>query len=300
MGNEVVINGNIPSTRALGGRAPESAVGAARDLKVPGIIDGSTRIMGIIGDPIAQVITPRVINPIFEALGANTFCIPIHVAARDLPDVWCGLKKLKNLVGFGVTLPHKQQIFGLCDSLDPAAERVGAVNLVRREANGEFRGYQFDGEGFVRGLVNRGHDLKGRECTIIGAGGAAAAITFRLVDAGIASITIVNRTKEKAETLADDVNLRTGLSIAGAGDPAPNDHQLIINATSLGMRDDDPLPMPLDRINATMLVAEVVANPVITRFLTEAESRGATIHSGEHMVKNQVDLIARHLVGVLN
>src|SRR3954447_3330013 len=108
--------------------------------------------MGIIGDPIAQAKTPKAINPLFAARGADIVCVPLHVPARALREVWPGLKAMPNLVGFGVTLPHKQSVLELCDSLDPVAARVGAVNLVRRERDGSLRGCQFDGKGFVRGL----------------------------------------------------------------------------------------------------------------------------------------------------
>lgn len=113
------------------------------------VIGGTTRLMGVIGDPIVQARTPGAINPIFAAMGADIVCVPLHVPAADLATCWAGLKAMPNLVGFGITLPHKQAALALCDSLDPLAERVGAVNLVRREADGSFRGYQFDGAGFL-------------------------------------------------------------------------------------------------------------------------------------------------------
>ena len=262
-------------------------------------INGSTKIMGIIGDPIAQARTPQIINPIFQSIGANIVCTPMHIAAQNLQLAWTGLKATKNLIGFGITLPHKIAAVTLCDSLDPVAKRVGAVNVVRRETNGELRGYQFDGTGFVQGLLSQNHILKDRHCLVIGAGGAAAAIVFGLVDAGVSSIKITNRTLEKAKQLADYVNQKIGTEKVSVGDPIPEgDHQLIVNATSLGMRADEPLPMPTDRINSTMLIAEVVANPPITRFLKEASSQGAAIHSGEYMVSSQVKMIARHFAEI--
>lgn len=259
-------------------------------------ISGSTKIVAMLGDPIAQVRTPQAINPLFQAAGANIVCMPLRVSAENLRVVWDGLRAISNVIGFTVTLPHKQNALCLCDSLDEQAERVGAVNVVRREADGEMRGYQFDGRGFIGGLAGQGHSLKGRDCLLVGAGGSARAIAIALLDAGIRSITIYNRTRKKAEALADQINSRSDASVAAAGAPDAVDNQLIINATSLGMRDDDPLPMPTDRINSTMLVAEVVANPAMTRFLEEAKRRGAAVHSGEHMVRNQVSLIANHFM----
>ena len=240
--------------------------------------------------------TPQAINPLFLAAGANIVCVPLRVARDDLRTVWAGLRAAGNVIGLTLTLPHKEDALALCDSLDAQAERVGAVNVVRREADGSFRGYQFDGRGFVDGLLSQHHDPKGRNCLLIGAGGAAKAIAFALLEAGAVTITICNRTRHKAEALADHVNRVFGSDRVLAGDPVPCDHDLIVNATSLGMRADDPLPVAVDRINATMLVADAIAEPAKTRLLCEAEKRGAAIHSGEHMIANQIHLIARHFI----
>lgn len=259
-------------------------------------LHGSTKLMGVVGDPIAQIMTPANINPIFAGMGVNIACVPLHVTAHDLEAAWNGFKALRNLIGFGITLPHKQQAVSLCDSLDPLAERVGAVNLVRREKDGGFRGYQFDGNGFVRGLSRQGYSVAGRDCVLLGAGGAAIAIAFALAREGVASLTITNRTVAKAGHLADAVNKAIGRPVAIAGSTQPNHGQLIVNATSLGLNPDDPLPMNITAIDETMLVAEVVAKPEITSLLTAAQDRGAAIHSGIHMIRGQADLIADHLV----
>jgi len=251
--------------------------------------------MGVLGDPISQIKTPQAINPIFEKLGANVICIPLHISAVDLQIAWAGLKALRNLIGFGVTLPHKLEVFRLCDSVDEAAQMVGAVNVVRREQDGTFRGYQFDGLGFARGLEAQGHNIKGRDCLLLGAGGAASAIAHELIDRGASSLAIANRTRSKAEKLASSINDRAGRSVAYAADPNPVSGQLIINSTSLGMNPSDQMPVDPNCLDASMLVAEVIAKPEKTALLIEAEQRGAQIHSGIHMVNNQVDEIAKHL-----
>lgn len=263
-------------------------------------IDGDTCLMGVLGDPISQIRTPQAINPIFRQMDANIICVPLHISASDLRSAWAGLKALRNLIGFGVTLPHKQEVFRLCDSLDGAAERVGAVNVVRREQDGTFRGYQFDGLGFARGLEAEGHDVEGRDCLLLGAGGAASAIAHELVDRNVSSLGIANRTRSKAEKLAASVNHRIGRRVAYATDANPTSGQLIINSTSLGLNASDPLPVNPDRLDASMLVAEVIAKPEKTALLFEAERRGAQIHSGIHMVQHQVGEIAKHLSALVS
>ena len=260
----------------------------------PRTIDGNTLIMGMIGSPVSQVKTPQAINPIFAAAEANIVCVPLHI--DDLEAAMTGLRAMRNLIGFGVTLPHKQQIVSLCDSLDPAAQQVGAVNVVRREPDGSFRGYQFDGRGFVGGLTAQGHDPKGRSVLVIGAGGASAAIVTALVAAGASDVGISNRTQSKAEALAHSVRASMGGAHVHACAPVPKPGQIVINATSLGMNETDELPLDPALIEPSMLVAEVVAKPAVTRLLREAEKHGAATHSGQHMIECQVPLIAAHFL----
>lgn len=259
------------------------------------VIGGATRLMGVIGDPIAQARTPGAINPIFAAKGADIACVPLHVPSAELATIWAGLRAVPNLVGFGITLPHKQHALDLCDSLDPVAARVGAVNLVRREADGSLRGYQFDGAGFVRGLRAAGIAIEGRSCLMVGAGGAAVAIAFALAEAGVAEIVVANRTRTKAETLADKVNGDLGRGLARAGDPRPEPGQLVINATSLGLRDSDPLPLDPALLEPGMTMAEVIAQPEVTAVLHAAQARAVETHSGLHMIEGQVGAIADHI-----
>ncbi|WP_292451875.1 NAD(P)-binding domain-containing protein [Mesorhizobium sp.] len=251
--------------------------------------------MGIIGDPIAQAKSPAAINPLFAACGADIAFVPFHVPASDLFTIWAGLKAVPNLVGFGITLPHKQTAIELCDSVDPVAARVGAVNLVRRERDGSFRGYQFDGRGFVGGLQSKGIAIEGRDVLIIGAGGAAAAIAFALAEAGAASIKISNRTVEKAEAIAESVNKGFKREIAKAGTPEPEAAQLVVNATSLGLRDSDVLPLDAELLQPGMTLAEVIAEPETTRILGMAQAKGVEIHSGIHMITGQARLIVDHI-----
>ena len=258
-------------------------------------IRGSTRLMGMIGDPIAQAKTPKAINPIFAARGADVVCVPLQIPASSLAEAWRGLKAMPNLVAFGVTLPHKQSILDLCDSLDPVAARVGAVNVVRRERDGTLRGFQFDGKGFVRGLEANDVAITRRDVLLIGAGGAAVAIAFALIEAGAASITIFNRSRDKAEALAHTINGDFGRTIAQAGAPQPCAGALVVNATSLGLKATDALPLDPELLLPGMTFADVIAEPETTPLLAEARSRGVVSISGIHMIEGQVGLIADHI-----
>lgn len=255
-------------------------------------IDGTTRLFGVIGDPIAQIKTPGVINPIFAQLSANILCIPLHVSERGLAAAWQGLRRLNNLVGFGVTLPHKSEIARLCDRLEPNAQRVGVVNCVRREPDGSMVGGLFDGIGFIAGLTSQGHDVAGHDVLLIGAGGAAAAVAFALADAGASRLVIANRTPAAAQRLVERIRIGLGVAFASVGSADPADYSLVINCTSLGLKPDDPLPVDPGRLSAQTLVADVIPTPEITALLRQAQRRGCSIHSGIHMITGQARLIA--------
>src|SRR5690606_25621841 len=133
--------------------------------------------------------------------------------------------------------------------LDPLAAALGVANLVRREADGAFCGYQFDGRGFLRGLAAQGHVVAGRQVLLLGAGGAAVAIAHALAEAGAAQIAITNRTPQKAHGLADLVNGLIGKTICLAAPERPAElakTAIVVNATSLGLRPDDALPIDPD------------------------------------------------------
>jgi shikimate dehydrogenase len=256
------------------------------------LITGSTRLMAIVGDPVKQVRSPTVLNEIFATRKAGIVCFPLHVPASDLKTAWGGLRAMANVVGFGITVPHKQAALSLCDSLDPMAERLGAVNLVRRERDGSLRGYQFDGIGFIGGLRSRDIAVAGRHCQLIGAGGAATAIAFALASASASVIAILNRDIGRAEQLAAAVNSAFGKAIAYSGQLQLASGSLVINATSLGMQESDPLPLPTTGLRPGIIVADVIAQPRFTRLLTVARERGATVHRGIHMVEAQAPAIA--------
>ena len=260
-------------------------------------IGGGTRIFGVVGDPVKQVKTPTHINAIFERRAVGIVCMPFHVSVTDFASYWDGVKGIKNVVGFGVTIPHKRQAMELCDSLGAGAKRTGVVNVVRRRLDGGFHGENFDGLSFVKGLIAQGFDLRGQNVFMTGAGGAATAISFALLDAGINSLSIHNRTSDKAVNLMTALRDGTGASnVRVVSDFIPS-ASLVINATSLGMEEDDALPVDPDQLDSTQIVAEVVAKPEITKLLRAAESIGCPIHSGIHMITNQMDIMADFITG---
>jgi len=264
------------------------------------MITGRTRVFGIIADPIAHVRTPEVLNRHFAARGVDAVMVPLHLTAADLAAAWPAFSRLRNLGGLIVTVPHKTAVPDLCDGVGEAARLVGAANAVRREADGRLVCEMFDGRGFVGGLLGQGVDPAGLSVLLAGAGGAASAIAFALAEAGCSRPTVANRTAPKAEDLAARVrraypSCRTEAAPAGQAGADPSDHELIVNATSLGLGSDDPLPVVVDRLRPGMVVAEVVMQPERTALLVAAEARGCRIHYGRHMLDAQIELLAGFL-----
>jgi shikimate dehydrogenase len=220
----------------------------------------------------------------------------VHVPAGGLADVLAGLRRMRNLAGFVVTVPHKTAVASLCDELGPAGRAVGAVNTVRRTADGRLVGDMFDGAGFVEGLRSQGHDPAGRRVLLLGAGGAASAIAFALAEAGARRVTVANRTRAKAQAVADRVRRAFPGADVAVGDADPRDHDMVVNATSLGMRPEDPLPLDVDLLRQDVLVAEIIMKPELTPLLEQARQRQCPIHYGRHMLDRQVELMARFML----
>lgn len=258
-------------------------------------ISGHTKVFGILADPIAHVRTPQVFNAFFQAHGIDAVLVPFHVAPADLPSVWEGLRGLKSLAGLIVTVPHKPTAATLCNRLEPAARLIGASNTIRHEADGTFTGTMFDGIGFVAGLRAQGHEPAGKRAVMAGAGGAGSAVAFALAEAGVASLTIVNRSRAKAEALAARIAAAfPGVPVAaGDGDLAGVD--IVVNTTSLGMKPDDPLPLDLANLEPHAVVAEIIMKPEETAILAASRARGNAIHHGRHMLDQQIRLMAEFM-----
>jgi shikimate dehydrogenase len=254
-------------------------------------ITGKARLYAIVGDPIAHVRVPTVYNARFAERGIDAVCVPLHVSAGGLADAIGGLRALGNLDGFVVTAPHKHRMVELCDEVAGEGRLVGAVNAVRREASGRLVGDLFDGQGFVAGLRASGYEPRGKRVFVVGAGGAASAVSFALARAGAAAITIHNRTAPRAEALAKRLHAAYPACDVRAGPNEPVGHELAVNATAAGLAPGDPLPFDVSGLPRTTVVAEVLMKPEKTALLEAAERHGCPIHFGRHMLDRQVDLM---------
>ena len=246
---------------------------------------------------MAGTLSPVMVNTILQQRGLfGAFVLmPMEVAKEGLEPTVTALRHMHTFAGAIVSMPHKSAIVPLLDELTPEAQLVGAVNVIRRSAGGRLLGTILDGEGFVAGLRSAGHDVTGASCLLIGAGGAAAAIAFALARHGCGSLTIRNRTVSRAAALAARVQQAfPGVRVLAA--PATlGSYDLLINASSLGMRTGDDLPVPEEVIDTAGLVAECVVAPERTRLLQLAHDKGRPVHAGMPMFAAQLDLMLRFM-----
>jgi shikimate dehydrogenase len=260
-------------------------------------ITGRTRLLGLLADPVVQARSPAMANALLAEQGrfGEFVLVPLEVAAAGLADVTRALRRVGSFAGAVVSMPHKTAIVPLLDDLTPEARLVGAVNVIRRTPDARLVGTVLDGEGFVAGLRAAGHDVAGKRCLLVGAGGAGSAVAVALAQHGCAALAIVNRTPATAATLAARVRaVARGVAVT-VGDDAGARWDLAVNATSLGMRPDDPPPMSDDVLRRTALVAECVLAPETTALLARARALGCAVHGGVAMLAAQMPLLLRFM-----
>ncbi|WP_138895090.1 shikimate dehydrogenase family protein [Streptomyces chryseus] len=251
------------------------------------VISGTTRLFAVIGDPVAQVQAPAMLNPLFTRLGADAVLVPVHARPDDLADVVRGLKRVRNLDGLLITVPHKAACLAFADDISPAAALSGSTNAMRRTPEGRWQAENFDGAGFVRGLRVAGHDPRGRRVSLAGAGGAGCAIAVALVGAG-AHVTVWDTEQDRVERLVRRLAGYGSGRIAGARAPVPAD--IAVNATPMGLRPQDPLAFDPAALDPGTVVADIIMKPRRTALIEAAEARGLRVHYGAPMLAQQLDL----------
>ncbi|MGF7137069.1 shikimate dehydrogenase [Paraburkholderia sp. EB58] len=259
-------------------------------------IDGETKIVAILGDPIAQAKSPELFNALFERHAVNAVLIPLHVPPAKLGAALDGLRGIVNLAGVVVTVPHKMAAAAYAAVLSEAARQTGGVNCLRREADGSWTGAMFDGIGFVQGLHARKHVVRNKSVLLVGTGGAGAGVAHALVDAGVASLDLFDSNAESLQRLENALRSRDGQTLIRRSGPfAQATHDLIVNATPCGMRARDPLPIDLAGARPDAVVADLIMKPAQTRLLEDAEARGLTTHLGHYLLESSVEAIASFL-----
>jgi shikimate dehydrogenase len=252
------------------------------------IVDGATRLYCIIGDPVAQTGSPGVFSERFRAAGRNAILVPFHVPDAAFEPAVRGIMALANLDGIIVTVPYKARMLQFADRILPTGQKVGAVNALRRESDGQWTGDMFDGRGMVRAITAAAGAVAGRNVMLIGAGGAGSAIACALADAGVASITLCEVDTRKARMLVARLSVIAPACTLRIGPATTDGIDLLVNASPVGMNPQDGLPAPLGKLSPHVVVADVVLADE-TPLLRHARACGCATVRGRNMMLSQVD-----------
>jgi shikimate dehydrogenase len=218
-------------------------------------ISGSTKVVAILGHPVSHSLSPAMHNSAFSRMGLDYCYIALDVHPSDLRAAIEGARAM-DFAGLNVTVPHKEAVMPMLDKMDPEASFIGAVNTVVNR-NGKLIGYNTDGRGFMRSLEEESIEVKGRKVLLVGAGGAARAVSWYLAEGG-SDLSIYNRTSEKAGVLVGDLainfkNVSQSDSLEGIGQA-----DIIINSTSLGLKPEDPLPFDPSGLKPGAAVVDLI------------------------------------------
>ena len=251
-------------------------------------IDGNTELIAHIGYPTHSFKSPLIYNPYFEKEGINALVVPMGCRAEHYPAFLKSVFQLTNIRGALITMPHKVTTVGLLDSVTPTVKVAGACNAVKLDAQGRLVGDMFDGAGFVRGVQRKGFNLSGKRVLVVGTGGVGSAIAASLAAENISAITLFDVNTASCEGLAQRlVNEYPQIQVK-TGSNDPDGHDLVVNATPMGMNEGDPLPMDVLRIAPETFVGEVVMRTEMTAFLLAAQERGCRVQVGSDMLFEQI------------
>lgn len=246
-------------------------------------------MVGLFGQPAHHSQSPVMHNAAFQALNLPFAYAAFEVSPERLPEAVAGIRGL-GMRGVNVTIPHKVAIVPLLDEIDPLAKRIGAVNTVVNE-NGRLIGYNTDGSGYARSLLEEtGIQLANQVVVMMGAGGAARAVACTLAEQGVKEIRIINRSRERAQTLVKLLAERVSAVVVEMeqAERAIQDAALLINTTSIGMFPQvDEMPVKAEWLHSNLVVSDLIYNPLETKLLKTAKALGCKIHSGVGMFINQ-------------
>ncbi|HZC83869.1 MAG TPA: shikimate dehydrogenase [Rubrobacter sp.] len=251
-----------------------------------GRISGKTGLLALLGQPVGHSLSPAMHNAAFAADGLDFVYVCLDVDPDELPAAVRGLEALK-LRGFNVTMPHKRAMIPLVDELDESARVSGAVNTVVIEDYG-LRGFNTDGGGMVMACQEAGIELSGKSVLLLGAGGTAAAIAVAFGKAGVGELRIANRSVERAAHLRDKLHGKGMKGLVVHHLDALPDAEIVINATPLGMKEEDPIPVPAAYVREGRAFCDVVYRPgTQTPLVRLARERDVPVVAGDRMLLYQ-------------
>jgi len=248
------------------------------------MISGHTTVIAHVGFPIHSFKSPMIYNPWFARKGIDAVVVPMGVKAQNFPASFAAIMAMSNVCGALITMPHKVSVVDLVQETTAAVQIAGACNAVVKRPDGTLLGDQFDGEGFVRGVLRKGRVLAGARVLVTGSGGVGCAIAASLAAANVAELALFDIHAASMHALAQRLRTHYPQLNVTTGNSDPAGFDVVVNATPLGMSIDDPLPLDVSRIAPGTLVADVVMKAEYTPFLQAALDKGCAVQVGTDML----------------
>jgi shikimate dehydrogenase len=255
---------------------------------------GTTRIVPIVGHPIAQVKAPVRVTVAFERRGVDAICVPIHVVPANLKAFMEAFRHFENASGLILTVPHKLAAYEYCDDVSDLARFLRSINVIRRTPDGRLHGDMFDGVAMLAACRASGCAFEGRRALLVGAGGAGTAIAHAIATAGVSELVVSDVDRERSENLAARLSAQGHAVRAGNADCGAFD--IVINATPLGMRAGDPLPIPVTMLKPGVFVGDVVTVPSVPPVIAAARAAGCGTSTGSDMSHAVCELMVDFLI----
>jgi shikimate dehydrogenase len=252
------------------------------------IVSAKARVAGVMGWPVGHSLSPRLHGFWLQHYGLDGAYIPLPVQPDSIEQALRALPKL-GFSGVNLTIPHKETSMKVFDKVDDLASRIGAASVVVVHEDGSLEGRNADGYGFIENLKAGapGWNPAAGPAVMFGSGGAARAVIVALVDAGVPSIRLANRTRSRAQGLADEFGPNIEVIDWDKRSEALDGAALLVNTTSLGMSGQPPLEISLDALPKGAVVTDIVYSPLMTDLLTAAEARGHVVVDGLGMLLHQ-------------
>jgi len=252
------------------------------------MLNGDTKIIAHVGYPTTTFKSSMIYNPWFEKHGVNAAVVPLGVRAENFGAAFPEIHRFTNFHGALITMPHKVSVIAFLDEVSTAVKVAGSCNAVRRTGDGRLFGDMFDGEGFVRGVARHGRSLAGKKVLVVGAGGVGSAIAASSAAAGAAEIAVYDVSTPAMKALAERLSQNYPRLRAALGSTDPSGFDVVVNATPLGMKAGDPMPLDISRLSPSTYVGEVVMKQETTAFLAAAQARGCKTQVGIDMLFEQI------------
>jgi len=252
------------------------------------MIDGKTRLIAHIGYPTESFKSSMIYNPWFETRKINAAVIPMGCKSEDYASFLKLAFRLTNVDGALITMPHKVTTLDLVDEASVSAKIAGACNAVKLDRRGVMIGDMFDGEGFVRGVLKKDRRLAGASALVAGCGGVGSAIAASLAKAGVSRLGLYDAFPQSMNGLAERLSAHYPKLVVNMGSADLGGYDIVVNATPLGMKKDDPLPLDVERISPRTFVGEVVMKEEITPFLAAVRAKGCEYQVGTDMLFEQI------------